>query len=119
MTLVRGKAAQSGRLAIEVKCLEHNRKENGRLTEAWGDTVTVVIHHVPETEDYEGGFEAVAMTGVPHNVSVTGSDPDSADDALNHLLDGLRAFGFAGRVDVEDATYIGGVQRYEIEGPAR
>lgn len=82
--------------------------------ESWGERVTVVVHRVPETEGFEGGYEAVTMTGVPHGVSVTGSDPESAEEALDHLLDGLRAFGFAGRVAVEDATYIGGVQRYEV-----
>lgn len=65
----------------------------------------MVIHNVPEGEDYEGSFEAVTMTGVPYNVSVTGSDPESAEDALNHLLDGLRAFGVSGRVAVEDVTW--------------
>ncbi len=84
------------------------------MTEAWSEKVTVVVHHVPESEDYEGGFEAVTMAGVPHNVSVTGSDPESAEDALNHLLDGLRAFGFIGRVAVEDATRPGQVDRYEV-----
>lgn len=84
------------------------------MSNAWGEKVTVVLHHVPETEEYEGGYEAVTMTGVPHNVIVTGSDRDSAEEALNHLVSGLRAFGFAGRVAVEDATYIGGVQRYEV-----
>ncbi len=84
------------------------------MTEAWGGKVTVVVHHVPESKDYEGGFEAVTMTGVPHNVSVTGSDRDSAEAALNHLLDGLRAFGFTGRVAVENATGLGQTRRYEI-----
>jgi hypothetical protein len=84
------------------------------MGEDWGEKVTVVLHHVPESEDFEGGFEAVTMMGVPHGVSITGSDPNSTESALNHLLDGLRAFGFNGRVAVEDATYIGGVQRYEI-----
>ena len=82
---------------------------------SWGDKVTVVLHHVPETEDFEGGYEAVTMVGVPHNVSVTGSDEDSAEGALNQLLSGLEAFGFSGRVAVEDATCIGGVERYEVE----
>jgi hypothetical protein len=85
------------------------------LTETWGDKVTVVVHHVPESEDYEGGFEAVTMVGVPHNVTITGSDRDSAEAALNHLLGGLRAFGLSGRVAVEDATGLGRVERYEIE----
>ena len=80
----------------------------------WEEKVTVVLHYVPESEDFEGGFEAVTMTGVPHGVAVTGSDQNSAERALNHLLDGLRAFGFAGRVSVEDTTHLGRVERYEL-----
>ena len=82
---------------------------------SWGHKVTVVLHHVPETEGFEGGYEAVTMVGVPRNVSVTGSDGDSAEGALNHLLSGLEAFGFAGRVVVEDATRTGGMERYELD----
>lgn len=81
----------------------------------WGEEVTVIVHHVPESEESEGEYEAVTMKGAPYKVSITGSDPDSAEGALNRLLDGLKAFGFAGRVAVEDATYIGGVQRYQVE----
>lgn len=82
---------------------------------SWGERVTVIVHHLPETEDFEGGYEAVTMIGVPYGVSVRGSDSESAEGALNHLLDGLKAFGFAGSVAVEDATHIGGVRRYEME----
>lgn len=82
--------------------------------EGWSRRVTVVVHRLPETEDFEGGYEAVTMTGVPRRVSVTGSDPESAEGALDHLLAGLRAFGFAGRVVVEDASCAGSVQRYEV-----
>lgn len=82
--------------------------------ESWGGKVTVVLHYVPEDESFEGGFEAVTLTGVPHGVSVTGSDRDSAEVALDHLLAGLRAFGFGGRVAVEDATGAGRVGRYEV-----
>lgn len=81
----------------------------------WGSKVTAAVHHIPESEEFEGGYEAVTMTGVPENVAVVGSDPDSAEGALNHLAAGLRAFGFSGRIAIEDATYIGGVQRYEID----
>ena len=81
----------------------------------WGKKVTVVLHRTPEDEGFEGGFEAVTSAGVPHGVSVTGSDGDSAEGALRHLLRGLRAFGFAGRVAVEDATGVGRVERYEVE----
>ncbi len=77
--------------------------------------ITVAVAHIPESEEYEGGYEAVTMMGVPHNVTVTGTDRDSAGEALAHLLDGLRAFGFAGRVAVEDATQAGGVERYELK----
>lgn len=80
----------------------------------WGEEVAVIVHRVPESEESEGGFEAVSVKGVPHGVALTGSNPDSAAGALNHLVSGLRAFGFVGRVTVEDATYIGGVQRYEV-----
>ncbi len=62
------------------------------------------VHHIPESENYEGGFEAVTMMGVPHGLMVTGSHRDSAEYALNHLLDGLRMFGFTGFVAVEDFT---------------
>jgi hypothetical protein len=77
--------------------------------------VTVILHHVPESEESEGEYEAVSMKGVPHGVSITGSDPESVEGALNHLLDGLRAFGFTGRVAVEDATSSGRVERYQID----
>lgn len=85
------------------------------MDERWGDRVTVIVHHILESEDFEGGYEAVTMMGVPYNVSITGSDNQSAEGALDHIINGLRAFGFAGRVAVEDATYIGGVQRYELD----
>jgi hypothetical protein len=83
----------------------------------WGQKVAVVVHHVPESEEFEGGYEAVTMAGVPENVIVTVTDRDSAEGALNHLIAGLSAFGFSGRVAVEDATYIGGIERYEVEIP--
>lgn len=85
------------------------------MREGWGNEVGIVVHHVPEDEDYEGGYEATTVMGVPHNVIVTGSDRDSVESALGHLLDGLRAFGFTGRVAVEDFTEPGRVERYEIE----
>jgi len=81
---------------------------------SWGEKVTVIVHHVPESEESEGEYEAVTMKGVPHGVSITSSDPESVEGALNHLLDGLRAFGFTGRVTVEDATGLGQVDRYDI-----
>ena len=56
---------------------------------------------------------------MPHGVSITGSDQDSAEEALNRLLDALRTFGFAGRVTVDDATHIGGTQRTDIEVPSK
>ena len=54
--------------------------------------------------------------GIPYGVIVTGSAPDSAEEALDQLVSGLKAFRFVGRVTVEDATYVGGNQRYEL-GP--
>jgi hypothetical protein len=72
---------------------------------AWGDKVIVVLHHVPESEEAEEGYEAVTTTGIPHGVAITANDSDSAEGALNRLLEGLRAFGFVGRVDVGDAMF--------------
>ena len=74
-----------------------------------------MLHRVPESEEFEGEYEAVTMKGIPHGVVITGNDLGSAEGALNRLVPGLKAFGFAGRVAGEDATYIGGVQRYEVE----
>lgn len=37
------------------------RKEVVSVSESWGEKVTVVLHQVPESEDFEGGFEAVTM----------------------------------------------------------
>jgi hypothetical protein len=68
-----------------------------------------------QSEESEGDYEAAAMRGVPHVVIITGSDPNFAEGALNHLLRGLRAFGFSGIVAVQDATCVGGVQTYEFE----
>ncbi len=82
---------------------------------SWGDRVTVIVHYRPEDQDFGGGYEATTLTGVPHNVIVTGGDEDSAEGALDQLLDGLRAFGFRGRVAVEDATGLGRPQRYEVD----
>lgn len=76
--------------------------------------MTVVLHYRPEDEDFSGGYEATTMTGVPHGVIVNGNDEDSAEGALDNLLDGLRAFGFAGSVAVEDATTPGTMRQYEV-----
>lgn len=84
------------------------------MSESWGDRVTVIISYTPENTEVPGSYEAVTITGVPHNVIVYGVDEDSADGALNHLLDGLRAFGFAGRVSVEDFSEDGRGERYEV-----
>lgn len=54
------------------------------------------------------------MAGMPHSVSITGSDSGSVQGALNHLLNGLQAFGFVRRLAVEDATEFGRTNRYEV-----
>lgn len=83
----------------------------------WGDRVTVVVHHVPESEAGEAGYGAITMGGVPLGVSVEASDEEFAPEALDRLLGALAAFGYSGTVQVEDATYVGGIQRYELEVP--
>jgi hypothetical protein len=81
----------------------------------WGDEVKIILHHVPESEESEEGYEAVTVSGIPFGTTVTCGDPDSAEGALNCLLNALRSFGFSGRVVVDDTTYIGGTQRYEVD----
>jgi hypothetical protein len=63
----------------------------------WGEDVTVIVHHVPESEESEEGYEAVTMKGVPFGLVITASDSESAEGALNKIVSGLKAFGFVGR----------------------
>ena len=109
---------QDDPLSAETEELTHRDEVEALLgvvhESTWGDSVTIVLHHVPESEAGEGGYEAVTMAGVPHGVSITGEDSDSAEGALRRLLDGLGAFGFTGRVTVDDATHSGRMERYEI-----
>lgn len=77
--------------------------------------VTVVVHRVSESEEYEGGFEAATLSGTPRGVVITSPGHATAAEALANLLGALGELGFAGTVAVEDATYLGGVQRYEID----
>jgi hypothetical protein len=81
----------------------------------WGEEIVVIVHHIPESEEAEEGYEALTMKGVPHNVSISAESSTSAQEALDQLLSGLKVFGFSGRVNVEDATYIGGMQQYKVE----
>ena len=85
------------------------------MSESWGDKVTLVISYTPENTEVPGSYEAVTMTGVPHNVIVYGVDEDSAEGALSHLLGGLRSFGFTGTVSVEDLSEDGRGKRYEAQ----
>ncbi len=79
----------------------------------WPDAVTVHVHHVPESQDYEAGYEALTMRGVPFGVSVSASGV-SAQEALERLEVALRVFGFEGTLKVEDHAHIGEAQRYEL-----
>ena len=81
----------------------------------WSRVVAVTLHYIPEDEGYEGGYEAVTVSGVPHSVKITGTAHNSKEEALDHLRGGLRAFGFAGRILVHDATLLGHSEQYEIE----
>lgn len=81
----------------------------------WEERVNVVIHHVPESEESEEGYEAVTMGGVPLRAIVTHSDADSPREALDGLLAALVAFGYSGTVVVHDATQSGHTDSYEVE----
>ena len=83
----------------------------------WTGRVTVIVHYVPESEETEGGYEAVTMGGVPLGVLVSTGEMESAQAAVDQLLGALAAFGFSGRASVEDATRAGEIQQYEVEVP--
>lgn len=80
----------------------------------WGERIVVVVHHIPESEESEEGYEAVTMGGVPFGVFVTASDAESPSEAIDRLLGALRTFGYFGAVTVEDVTEPGESARYEI-----
>lgn len=81
----------------------------------WGEAVQVVVHHVPESEESEETYEAVTMRGTPFGASITAESPDGSREALERLLGALAAFGYSGRVAVQDVTQSGASERYEIE----
>ncbi len=85
------------------------------MSELWSKEVTVARHHIPEDESFEGGYEAKTMTGVPEDMQVKGADTYSAEEALEHLVKGLVAFGFRGRLVVHDSTNMGRTERYHVE----
>lgn len=85
------------------------------MSEGWGDEVMVVVSYTPEDAEVSGGYEAITLAGVPHGVIVYGVDEYSAQGALNHLLAGLRAFGFTGFISVEEFGEDGRRERYEVE----
>ena len=86
-------------------------------SEVWGGEVSVVLHYVQEDEGFEGGYEAETMAGVPNNVRITGSDGDSKEAALDHLLRGLMLMGFRGNLLVDDVTELGRNHSYRVEIP--
>lgn len=81
----------------------------------WAGRVSVVLHHVPESEESEEGYEAVTMGGVPLGAIVTYSDAETAQEALDGLLGTLAAFGYRGTVAVQDVTQSGRSDSYEVE----
>lgn len=84
------------------------------MSEVWGEEVIAVLHELPEEEGW-GGYEAETMTGVPNNVRITGSDEESKEAALDHLVGGLALMGFSGRLVVDDVTEPGRRDRYHVE----
>jgi hypothetical protein len=53
---------------------------------SWDERVVVILRHLQEIEEYEGGHEAVTNDRYPHSVFVIGSDRNSAQAALNRAL---------------------------------
>ena len=84
-------------------------------SKVWGREVSVVLHHVPEDEGFEGSYEAETLSGVPNGVKISGGDRTSKEAALEHLIGGLALLGFNGRLVVDDVTEVGRRSRREVE----
>lgn len=67
----------------------------------------------PTSYAWSGGFEAVAVSGVPMGARIA-VERATSTVALDAMLAALSAFGYEGTVTVEDATYVGGTQHYEV-----
>lgn len=90
-------------------------EEGIALSQVWGEEVSAVLHHVPEDEGFEGGYEAETMARVPNTVRITGTGEYSKEAALDHLVGGLALLGFRGRLVVDDVTEPDRNDRYRIE----
>ncbi len=49
---------------------------------AWGEDVSVVVHHVPDSEEFGVGYEAVTMKGFP----TVSSSPEAPPTPLRKRL---------------------------------
>ena len=85
------------------------------LKPRWQGKAVVILHSVSENAESGGGYVAETLSGIPYGVMVSSGEQDTAEQALNQIIAALHAFGFTGRVEVEDVTYIGHVQRYEVQ----
>jgi hypothetical protein len=84
----------------------------------WKQEITVVLQHVPESDDGPSEYRAETLSGVPNDVVISGGSQSSSREALDHLLGGLSLMGFSGTVVVEDDAGRG-FDRYEVEVPDR
>lgn len=62
---------------------------------SWHERVSVVLHHVPESEEGPEEYRAETLSGVPNDVKIEGGG-GSARAALDHLLGGAVAHGLPG-----------------------
>lgn len=80
----------------------------------WEQRVPVTLLHERESEEAEGGYEAITMGGLPHKVTVSAGSSTSKEEALKRLCDALLVFGFKGTIAVHDVTHIGYSEEYEV-----
>lgn len=83
----------------------------------WGSRVAVIVYPASMSDDYESGYVAETLTGVPHGVVVSAGGEDTPEQAVDRLIAALDAFGLTGTVAVEDASRGGGTGTYEVEIP--
>lgn len=62
MALILPRWRQPSRMHDRTRERTGDRKEARSMSRSWDKKVVVVLHHVPDSEDFDGGYEAVTMT---------------------------------------------------------
>lgn len=84
-------------------------------TEEWGNEIGVTLLLEPGSEGYPRLYKATTMSGIPYGVVVSGESEKSGQEAVEHLVSGLRTFGFSGPVLIHDVTVPGRSEQHSLQ----